>query len=1349
VRAFTLTPHSGQNPDQEPPRPRHPLIRIAGWIWLATTLLSLVSLIAVPIVINSAAFHNYVLKTVREQASESLGVPVQLQNYTLHFSTLSVDLYGLTVSGAAPYADPPLLQVRHAQAGVRIVSIFRRKWYLDNVQVDQPVVQIYVDKNGKSNLPTPKSSNSKSTTTIWDLGIRRTVLNHGEVYYNDRPIPLSVDLHDLDLHATFNEVTQQYAGTLSYADGRILYGAFQPFAHNLNVQFDATPAVAHIDPARISAGATQIVLSATATNYSNPQLDARYDITLDGAQLARVMHNSSIPTGFVKVSGTAQYHATPNQPALSALIVNGDLSSRELAIKASSTRATVSNIAAHYSLANGDAKLRDFRASLLGGEVTAQGTMKNISGNSHSELKANVHGVSLAAARSLLGAANTTPNVALTGVLNADATATWGKTFDDLIARADATINAQAAGHQPAAASQPSAALTSAPEPIPVNSAIHAVYTGSNQQVTLSQSYLRTPQTTLTMNGTVGKRSSLAVHLQANDLREVATIAGLFETPAAGKPAQPLDLAGSASFQGNIQGSTSAPHITGQLAATSLHFNGTDWKTVRTNIDASPSRVSLQNADLEPQSRGRITLNASAGLTKWSLANTSPIDVDLDASQLNIAELEHIAGQQIPVTGTLSTHVTLHGTELSPVGHGTLALTKVTAYDEPVNSVHVDFSGTGDETHANLSVQLPAGTVQGQASVRLKEKTYTAQLESAGIQLDQLAALKAKKIDARGTVSLHATGQGTFDNPQATATLEIPSLAIEKQTIEAIHLQADVTNHIANATLTSSAIHTSINAKAHIQLTGDYDADATLDTQGIPLQPLLATYAPEEADSVTGDTEVHATLHGPLKDKNRLEGHVTLPYLRVAYNKSIQLAATSPLHLDYKDTVLNIQRGAIRGTDTDLQFQGTIPTVGDGPMSLLLQGTVNLQLAQLFDPDIRTSGELKFNINSNGTGPNIGGEIDVVDASYASADLPVGLQHGNGVLTLTSNRINIKSFQGTVGGGTVIAQGGVAYRPSVQFDLGLRARNVRLLYPQGMRENLDADIRLAGSTDNANLGGTVNVADVSFTPGFDLNEFVGQFSGVESPPSRGFSQNVNLNLAVHSTNNVNLVSRTLSVNGAANLQVRGTAADPVILGRVTLNNGDIILNGTRFLLTGGTVQFVNPSQTEPVLNVSVSTSIQQYNIDLHFRGPVEQLQTQYNSDPALPQADIINLLAFGQTTEASAAVAPTPTNQAAESLVASQVASQVSSRVSKIAGISQLSINPVLASGTSQGPPGANITIQQRVTGNLFITFSSNVASTQSQVIQGQYQVTPRVAVSATRDPNGGFAVDTIIKKSW
>jgi translocation and assembly module TamB len=354
------------------------------------------------------------------------------------------------------------------------------------------------------------------------------------------------------------------------------------------------------------------------------------------------------------------------------------------------------------------------------------------------------------------------------------------------------------------------------------------------------------------------------------------------------------------------------------------------------------------------------------------------------------------------------------------------------------------------------------------------------------------------------------------------------------------------------------------------------------------------------------------------------------------------------------------------------------------------------------------------------------------------------------VLTLTKDRLNITKFQGTVGGGTLTAQGGVAYRPGVQFDFGVAANGVRVLYPQGMRETVNANLRLAGTTDNALLGGQVNLADLSFTPAFDLNSFINQFSGGVSPPATpGLAQNIQLNLGVNSENNINLVSRTLSINGAANLRVRGTAAQPVILGRVNLSGGDIILNGSRFVLNGGTIEFVNPSETQPVVNLALNTTIQQYNIFMRFNGPVDQLRTNYSSDPSLPAADIINLLAFGTTTEASANAPSTPANQAAQSLVASQVSSQVTSRVSKVAGISQLSINPVLAGGTGQGPPGANITIQQRVTGNLFVTFSSNVASTQNQTIQGQYQISPRVAVSATRDQNGGFGFDTLIKKTW
>jgi translocation and assembly module TamB len=459
----------------------------------------------------------------------------------------------------------------------------------------------------------------------------------------------------------------------------------------------------------------------------------------------------------------------------------------------------------------------------------------------------------------------------------------------------------------------------------------------------------------------------------------------------------------------------------------------------------------------------------------------------------------------------------------------------------------------------------------------------------------------------------------------------------------------------------------------------------------------------------------------------------------------------SPIRIDYVNGVLSLQRSQLRGTDTDLQFQATVPMSNpNAPMSLLALGTVDLKLVQLFDPDYVTSGQLKLNVNSYGvrTNPDIQGQIQVVNAGFASGDMPLGLQNGNGVLTLTKERLNITSFKGTVGGGEVTATGGVVYRPALNFNVALAGKGIRLLYPQGVRTGLGMNLALTGDLDNALLAGQVRINQLSFAPDFDLMNFVGQFSGDTLPaPSQGFTDNLKLDVAVAATNGINLVSRTLSLDGSANLHVQGTAADPVILGRANLSGGDLIFQGNRYVLDSGTIDFVNPYQTQPVVNVSVNTTIQEYNIMMRFDGPVDRLHTNYSSVPSLPPADIINLIAFGKTTEASAANPTPPGSVGAESLVASQVSSQVTSRLEKVAGISQLSIDPEL--GNNQQNPGAVVAIQQRVTSNLFVTFATDVTQTTNTTIRLEYHVSPRLSFSGTRDENGGYGVDAKIHKSW
>src|SRR5439155_19086471 len=201
-------------------------------------------------------------------------------------------------------------------------------------------------------------------------------------------------------------------------------------------------------------------------------------------------------------------------------------------------------------------------------------------------------------------------------------------------------------------------------------------YATPTKQVTLTRSYIRTPQTLIVLNGSVSDRSSLQVRMQANDLHEIETLADLFRTPTPGQPAQSLGLYGTATFDGAVQGSTSAPRVTGQLNAADLRLKGTAWRLLRTNIDLSPSAASLQNGELNPATKGRITFNVRTGLRNWSFTENSPIQATLNASQINVADLVKAAGAQTPISGTLAANLNLTGSQLNPIGQGKISLTQ-------------------------------------------------------------------------------------------------------------------------------------------------------------------------------------------------------------------------------------------------------------------------------------------------------------------------------------------------------------------------------------------------------------------------------------------------------------------------------------------------------------------------------------------------------------------------------------------------------------------------------------------------------------------------------------------------
>jgi translocation and assembly module TamB len=357
------------------------------------------------------------------------------------------------------------------------------------------------------------------------------------------------------------------------------------------------------------------------------------------------------------------------------------------------------------------------------------------------------------------------------------------------------------------------------------------------------------------------------------------------------------------------------------------------------------------------------------------------------------------------------------------------------------------------------------------------------------------------------------------------------------------------------------------------------------------------------------------------------------------------------------------------------------------------------------------------------------------DLAFTTAEVPLGVEKLNGTLDITNNHVQIEKITGLVGGGQISVGGSIAYSPELQFNLALQGKLIRLRYPDGLRSLLDASLAFSGTKNASTLNGRVLIDSLSFTPDFDLAHFSDQLSTGSTLSQPGFADTVKLAISVQSQDNLNATSSQISIAGQAALQVGGTAAYPVITGRTTLTSGELFYRNVRYQLQRGLITFDNPNETHPVMNVSVTTTVKQYNLTLTLRGPLDKLTTTYVSDPPLATADIINLVARGKTTQESAA-----SSQSTDSMIASQAASQVSSSVQKLAGISSLQIDPTLG-GNNQNP-SARVAIQQRVSKNLLFTFSTDVSQPGSEMVQGEYQINKRWSVSVERDQVGGVSVD-------
>ena len=229
----------------------------------------------------------------------------------------------------------------------------------------------------------------------------------------------------------------------------------RPIPHALSAQFEMTPSRVDLRKAELRSGKSTIAFTATLDDFNNPRVAAIITSPPTRPSCATSCEHRKFPLAWCNSTDTPVTRYKPDQPVMNAFTLEGTLRSDQLNLElrngAQTLRTQAHAIRATYMLSAGDAELRSLNASLLSGTIEATAAVRNLAGDRAGTAHLKLGGISLAALKQLVApgpASGFANNVVLGGTVEANSEASWKGLLRDLLATADATIDASAASAQ-------------------------------------------------------------------------------------------------------------------------------------------------------------------------------------------------------------------------------------------------------------------------------------------------------------------------------------------------------------------------------------------------------------------------------------------------------------------------------------------------------------------------------------------------------------------------------------------------------------------------------------------------------------------------------------------------------------------------------------------------------------------------------------------------------------------------------------------------------------------------------------------------------------------------------------
>jgi autotransporter translocation and assembly factor TamB len=429
-----------------------------------------------------------------------------------------------------------------------------------------------------------------------------------------------------------------------------------------------------------------------------------------------------------------------------------------------------------------------------------------------------------------------------------------------------------------------------------------------------------------------------------------------------------------------------------------------------------------------------------------------------------------------------------------------------------------------------------------------------------------------------------------------------------------------------------------------------------LQTRELDLRRLFAQLG-QTKPPVTGTINLDVNAEGTLDE---LRAKATLRATRIQSPDAAQLdPATISLDVDFQNDRLSLNGSVQQRLIQPLRISGNLPfdiaafrssQKIDPQTPLELQVTMprsSLAFVSTLVPAIRQSrGTAAIDISVRGTiaQPALSGAItaELSALRFTDPSLPpvadAALQ-----VDFTRDRVTIARCTGRIGGGSFAVSGGIGVQPLDNPTLALRltTQNALVLQNDDLSVRVNSDIRVEGPLNAASVSGNVFVTRSSFFRNIDIlpiglpgrpapqppQEPV--FVSFPHPPLRDWTFDIAIRTQDPFLVQSNLANGRITID----LKLGGTGLRPWMDGTIFIEQLLATLPFSRLQIESGFIYFKRDQPFVPILNLRGTSTIRDYNITVYITGPATAPEAIFSSDPPLPQAEIVSLIATGATTE--------------------------------------------------------------------------------------------------------------------